>query len=588
MMTNPSRAAALAVVLAAACGGSDAPAGPGQPNPKTPTATAAHAGNNQAAAVNTAVAIAPAVRVSAADNSGVAGMVVTFSVVSGGGTLAQPVDTTDADGIARVGSWTLGPAAGAQVLSARTPGLPEVTFTATATPAAGQGTLTAAANVDNQSGPPGQPLAAELAVVVRNAVNAPASGVTVTFAVTEGGGALERTSATTDAQGRASAGRWTLGPAAGVQRVTASAAGHTPVTLSATAVAGGPPGIARTVFASGLSAPWDLAFAPDGAMLFTERSRGLRVRLPDGTVRGVARPADLVVEGQSGMLGLALDPEFASNRRLYVYMASNLGGRTDNRVVRFTIDNAYTALADRADIVTGIAYGNGGAHSGGRLRVGPDGFLYVTTGDNRTGSIPQDLRSLGSKVLRVTRDGAPAPGNATPAGGDARIYAFGFRNPQGIDFRPGTGQPYLAEHGPGYHDEVTPLVAGGNGGWDPACPAGYCGYDGRTPMTDLARFPAALRPAWSTGNASHGMSGGAFLRGAAWRAWDGAFVAALLSGRRLEVLTLAADGRSATNTPLLQANGERLRTVVQGPDGALYVTTDGKGGGDEVWRLAPQ
>jgi glucose/arabinose dehydrogenase len=151
------------------------------------------------------------------------------------------------------------------------------------------------------------------------------------------------------------------------------------------------------------------------------------------------------------------------------------------------------------------AVGGAGAHSGGRLRFGPEGFLYITTGDNHQPTLPQDLGRLGGKVLRVDRDGQPAPGNKTPAGGDPRIYTYGHRNAQGLTFRPGTGQPFVAEHGPNHTDEVTPLVAGGNGGWDPQqrplrCPDGYCGYAGTAttmPMTDTTRFPEAMRPSWT-------------------------------------------------------------------------------------------
>ncbi len=362
----------------------------------------------------------------------------------------------------------------------------------------------------------------------------------------------------------------------------------------------GEPSFTRSVWLGGLAAPWDLAFAPDGAVLFTERSRGLSVRVGTGTPRLLFRPADFVAQDQSGMLGVALDPGFASNRTLYVFMASNAGGATDNRVVRLVVNADYTAVGARADIVTGIAYA-GGAHSGGRIRFGPDGLLYVTTGDNRTGTVPQSPAVLGGKVLRVTRDGAAAPGNGAPAGVDARVFTLGHRNPQGIAFRPEgsptPGKAFLCEHGPGNHDEVTPLAAGGNGGWDPRptgnparCPDGssnsYCGYNGSN-MTDTARFPSALRPAWSTGSVSQGMSGCGFVQGSAWRDWNGALAVALLSGRRVEILRLSADGSSATSTRILDTLGQRLRLAMPGPDGALWVLTDGQPGGDEVWRLEP-
>ena len=367
-----------------------------------------------------------------------------------------------------------------------------------------------------------------------------------------------------------------------------------------TVVAAGVPAFTRSVWLGGLQNPWDIAFAPDGAALFTERARGLSVRLASGATRQLFRPADFVAQDQSGMLGVALDPQFASNRTVYVFMASSSGGATDNRVVRFTVNADYSAVASRVDIVTGISYADG-AHSGGRLGFGPDGHLHVTTGDNRTGSVPQNGAVLGGKLLRVTRDGAPAAGNAPPAGVDARVFSRGHRNPQGIAFRPdgnlNAGRPYLCEHGPGNNDEVTPLTAGGNGGWDPQprgnparCPDGtsgsYCGYNG-TQMTDVTAFPQAMRPAWSTGTVSQGLSGCGFVSGSAWRDWNGALAVALLSGRRVEVLRLNADGSSATATPILEALSERLRHVQTGPDGALYVLTDSKSGGDEIWRLVP-
>jgi aldose sugar dehydrogenase len=219
---------------------------------------------------------------------------------------------------------------------------------------------------------------------------------------------------------------------------------------------------------------------------------------------------DFFCEGQSGMNGVAIDPQFASNRYIYVFMSSNLSTNPrTNRVVRLVVNATNTSVSNRTDIVTDIAFknastanGGSGAHSGGRIRFSPgDGYLYVTTGDNHNGSLPQDPLRLGGKVLRVDRDGNPAPGNNPPAGFDPRIYTYGHRNPQGITFRPGSNQPFTAEHGPNHSDEVTPLVAGGNAGWDPQnrpslnCPDNYCGYAGNPtsmPMTDTTRFPNAI------------------------------------------------------------------------------------------------
>ncbi len=603
-MSFPLRPAALllaASALLAACGGG----GDGTPPPDlTPTAITAQAGASQPGTVNTAVAAAPAVRVSTRDGAPVPGIAITFAVVSGGGSVGgastSTTTTTNAAGVATVGGWTLGNTVGEQRLSARSPGLPEVSFSAMAAPAPGTGVLERSAGSEGQSATIGSAVAVVPAVRVRDAAGAPLAGVTVNFAVTAGAGSVQNASAVSDTTGLASAGRWTLGSAAGTHTMQASASGFAPTVFSATALASGAPTFTRSVWLGGLAAPWDIAFAPDGAVLYTERSRGLSVRTAAGTTRPLFRPADFVAQDQSGMLGLAFDPEFASNRTLYVFMASQAGGATDNRIVRLVVNADYTATGSRLDIVTGIAYA-GGAHSGGRIRFGPGGLLYITTGDNRTGSVPQAPGVLGGKVLRVTRDGAAAGGNNAPVGVDARVFTLGHRNPQGLAFRPeGTatpGRPYLCEHGPGNHDEVTPLAAGGNGGWDPRptgsparCPDGsangYCGYNGSN-MTDTARFPNALRPAWTTGSASQGMSGCGFVQGPAWRDWNGALAVALLSGRRVEILRLNADGTSATNTRLLDTLNERIRLVTPGPDGALWVLTDGKTGGDEIWRLEP-
>lgn len=366
------------------------------------------------------------------------------------------------------------------------------------------------------------------------------------------------------------------------------------------------PTLTRTVLMSGLNNPWDMAFLPDNTMFFTERCRGLSVRLPNGTVNlllgmrgttGYASTAnDLFCLGQSGMHGVAIDPDFANNRSIYVYSTSDLSTNPrTNRVLRMTVAGDFSSVGARTDIVNDISFkdvANGpGAHSGGRLRFGPDRYLYVTTGDNHSGALPQDPVRLGGKVLRVDRNGAAAPGNNAPAGFDPRIYTYGHRNVQGITFRPGSGQPFSAEHGPNHSDEVTPLVAGGNAGWDPqnraglSCPDNYCGYAGNAttmPMTDTARFPGAMAPAWTNGGASQGMGPATFLSGVQWRAWDGRLAVSIMGGGRTEILQLNAAGMATgnTNSGLPSA---RMRSLVQGPDGNLYVATDA----GEIWRVVP-
>lgn len=384
------------------------------------------------------------------------------------------------------------------------------------------------------------------------------------------------------------------------------------------------PVLSHTAVLTKLDSPWDMAFLPNSTMFFTEKCLGLSVRQPGGAVvkllgmkdaKGYASTAnDLFCEGQAGMAGVAVDPSFASNRYIYVYSASSLTAPGTNRVMRLKVNDAMTAVSDRTDIVADIEYkprasdhpfGGPGAHNGGRIRFSPgDGFLYVTTGDTHNSDVPQNPKRIGGKVLRIDRDGKAAPNNGAPAGFDARVYAYGLRNPQGITFRPGTNQPYTAENGPWHSDEVTALVPGGNGGWDPrpnmagrgACPDNYCGYSPNQmvamdpklraafmPMTDTKTYPNAMKPAWNNDGLSQGMFGATFVSGPQWKAWNGKMLVGFAGigihgtavGNRIDVLDITADGSSATRTTVnLPMPAVRFRSLVQGPDGNLYVAND--------------
>ena len=393
------------------------------------------------------------------------------------------------------------------------------------------------------------------------------------------------------------------------------------------------PNLTATPVLSKLTNPWDMAFLPDGTMFFTEKCNGLSVRSASGTVTKLlgmkdskdydTTAADLFCEGQAGMNGVAVDPDFAKNRFIYVYSASNLTAPGTNRVMRFVVNADNTKLSDRKDIVTDIAYkpaasdhpfGGPGAHNGGRIRFSPaDGFLYVTTGDTHNGEVPQSPTRIGGKVLRIDRDGKAAPNNGAPQGFDPRIYTYGHRNPQGIAFRPGTNEAVTAENGPWHSDEVTVLKAGGNGGWDPRpnvngrkdCPDNYCGYSPNQmgamdpkervkfmPMTDLKAYPKAMKAAWNNDGLSQGLSSGAFLSGKQWKDWDGKMIVSFMGigihgtpvGNRLDLLDISKDGTSAKRTTIsLPMPAGRFRSVVQGPDGNLYVATDE----GEIYKMTP-
>lgn len=384
------------------------------------------------------------------------------------------------------------------------------------------------------------------------------------------------------------------------------------------------PSLSATALVSDLEKPWDMAFTRDGAMFFTEKCQGLSVRLPSGKVnkllgmkdsKGYADTAnDLFCDGQAGMLGVAVDPDFARNRLIYVYSASNLSKPATNRVMRLVANADLTRVSGRNDIIADIGYkpkatnhpfGGTGAHNGGRIRFSPgDGYLYVTTGDNHNGEIPQSPTLIGGKVLRVDRDGKAAPDNKPPVGFDKRVFTYGHRNPQGITFRPGTNQPVTSENGPWHSDEITVLVNGGNAGWDPRpkvggrgdCPDNYCGYSPNQmgplepreraafmPMTDTRTYPDAMKPAWNNNGLSQGLFGSTFVTGRQWKGWDGKLIAGYAGigihgtpvGNRLDVVDISADGLTAkVSTVSWPAPAGRFRSVVQAPDGNLYVAVD--------------
>ena len=410
----------------------------------------------------------------------------------------------------------------------------------------------------------------------------------------------------------------------------ATAMSYTPVLADGHATA---PSLTHTTVLSGLDSPWDMAFLADGTMFYTEKCNGLSVRLPSGDVNALlgmtetegypSTADDLFCEGQAGMQGVAVDPDFDENRFIYVYSTSNKTAPGSNRLMRFKVSDDLTAVSDRTDIIDDVPYkakatdhpfGGLGAHNGGRVRFGPDGHLYLTTGDTHNGEVPQSPTLIGGKVLRVDRDGNAIADNNPPEGFDPRIFTYGHRNVQGIAFRPSDGQPVVAEHGPWHTDEITVLVNGGNGGWDPRpnmaargdCPENYCGYmpnqmEGMDPaervkfmpMTDIHTYPDAMPPAWTNNGLSQGTSSAAYLTGEKWGAWNGRLAVGIMGigfggtpvGMRIDVIDLAEDGKSVKNvaTMSLPMAAGRFRSVVQGPDGNLYTAIDQ----GDIYQLIP-
>jgi glucose/arabinose dehydrogenase len=335
-----------------------------------------------------------------------------------------------------------------------------------------------------------------------------------------------------------------------------------------------------TPFISGLNKPWDIAWLPNGTVLVTERSGPLNVYVDgaDSTPFTIT-PIDLVAKGagdEGGMLGLEVDPDFANNGYVYVCMASDAGTATDVRLVRYELQTPNgDSVVDRTDIVTGMPYSSG-RHSGCRPRFGPDGYLWVGTGDAAIGTTPQDDDSLGGKVLRIDRDGIAATDN--PNG--KRWFSKGHRNIQGMAFRASDDLGVSAEHGPSIDDEVNLLVAG-NFGWDPVP-----GYTESVPMTDLVAFPDAIEAIWSSGSPTLALSGATFIEGSQWGDWNGILAVATLKAAHLHIYVVSAEGEVTDDFRVIEDQG-RLRSPRQGPDGLLYITNDGGGSGGQVLQVSP-
>lgn len=334
------------------------------------------------------------------------------------------------------------------------------------------------------------------------------------------------------------------------------------------------PSLTPTVVQSGLRIPWDVAFAPDGRMFVTERVGNLLVYASSAPgaaqLSNTAVAANIRASGEAGAMGIELHPDFAANGLLYVCASVTDGGQWLNQVLRYRMSGDTPVLESHVIRYGMIANTN---HDGCRIRFGPDRKLWVTMGDAGSTARAQDPNSLNGKVLRVNDDGTIPGDNPVISGASGRsaVYTWGNRNPQGLAFEPGTGRPVEVEHGDSTHDEINLLVAGGNYGY-PVC-RGPCGD------------PRFIDPAWSSGGSTIATSGADFARGPQWGAWDGSLFVGQLAQADLRRFTIA--GSVATQRDILyDGTYGRIRTVRQGPDGSLYLTTS-NGTGDRIVRITP-
>ncbi|HCT81615.1 MAG TPA: oxidoreductase [Micromonosporaceae bacterium] len=314
------------------------------------------------------------------------------------------------------------------------------------------------------------------------------------------------------------------------------------------------------IVATGMQIPWGMAFLPDGSALVAERNTARVYRLRPGMAPVlVATVPGVVPAGEAGLLGLAVSPNYAQDGFVYAYHTAS----ADNRIVRFRLDSPATVQVVRS----GIPKAN--IHDGGRIAFGPDGMLYAGTGDANNTANAQNLNTPAGKILRMNPDGTVPPGNPFAS---SVVYSLGHRNVQGLAWDP-QGRLYATEFGQNTTDEVNQIVAGGNYGW-PTCEGTCNNPQFRNPIVT-----------WTTAQASP--SGAAIA--------NNTLFAAALRGTRLWLVPLnGSGGVSGPPTSELQGTYGRLRTVVVGPDGYLWIATsnrDGRGTpiatDDRVVRFPP-
>ncbi|WP_285773994.1 PQQ-dependent sugar dehydrogenase [Microtetraspora sp. NBRC 13810] len=336
-------------------------------------------------------------------------------------------------------------------------------------------------------------------------------------------------------------------PSAPQESPAAPVAGETPE-----ASGSGTPGPDRAVrperartLVQGLAVPWAIAFLPGGDALVTERDSARLLRVtPEGEAGTVGTIAGVSPESEGGLLGVAVSPTYDQDNYIFVYFTAN----QDNRIVRYRLRN--DRLTDPVPILTGIP--KAAIHNGGRLAFGPDGLLYATTGEVGDRPLAQDRASLAGKILRLTEDGAPAPGNPTAG---SPVWSHGHRNVQGLAWDP-RGRLYATEFGANTFDEINRIEKGANYGWPEVE-----GVGGDNRFTD----PLVT---WSTAEASP--SGLAYGGGSLW--------AGALRGQRLWRVPVSADGSLGTPVPLFQEEYGRLRAVATAPDGSIWIATSNKDG----------
>lgn len=306
------------------------------------------------------------------------------------------------------------------------------------------------------------------------------------------------------------------------------------------------------VVASRLQVPWAIDFADDGRIFFTERIGTVRVIKDGKLLDEPVFTTEVAKVSEAGMLGLALDPNFSENHFLYIYYTYVENGNLWNRVARLTEqDNEASEHKVLIDKIPAAEI-----HDGGRIKFGPDGKLYVTTGDAANPSLSQDLNSLAGKILRINPDGTIPNDNPFP---NSPVYSYGHRNPQGLAWHPDTGKLYSTEHGPTGNDEINIIMAGVNYGW----PIEQC--EAAQHVGPVTCYTVTIAPAGATFYSSDKMP------------YKNNMFFGTLRGQHVEQVIFDEQGNVARLENFLEGFG-RIRDVVEGPDGYLYITTSNRDG----------
>ncbi len=355
------------------------------------------------------------------------------------------------------------------------------------------------------------------------------------------------------------------------------------ILLPGTAVAVTPPTLAGRVVQSGLVIPWDIAFAPSGRMIVTERPGRVRV-YESGNLNAPLIATSTIgrvhAEGEAGVMGIAIDHDFVNTRWVYICVSRNDNGAWRNQLIRYRMTAGWHLDFSKYLIRNGMRANT--IHNGCAVQEGPDHKIWLSMGDANHAMDAQDPNKLNGKILRVNRDGSiPAdnpiwPGHSSPN----RVYSIGHRNPQGIAFHPETGRVYAVEHGPDRDDEINWIRPGRDYGWP--CVTGRNHFNMSCPG-----HPAFTLPAFSTEGPTWATSGGVFANGANWGDWDNSLLVCSLKESDLRRFSVALDGSPVTYHALLFNNRwGRLRAAVLGPGNKLYITTS-NGSNDKVVRITP-